>query len=507
MTIAEHVDREWRDSILPALCDYIRIPNVSVAFDPQWDEHGHMRRAVELVSGWCSSRAIAGMSLSVNELPGRTPLIVIDIPAFAGGDPDDVVLLYGHLDKQPEMVGWRDGLGPWTPVVESDRLYGRGGADDGYAAFASLVAIEAAQAAGVPHTRCVVLIEASEESGSIDLPAHLDALRDRLGTPSLVLCLDSGCLDDRRLWFTTSLRGLLGGTLRVEILREGVHSGEASGVVPSSFRIIRQLLDRIEDSATGRILLPELHVKIPEDRRHQAAETGTEFHIEHDFPFVDGARPMTDGSAEQLLARTWTPTLSITGVDGIPSVASAGNVLRPGTALQLSLRIPPTCDPDRAPRRAVRGADGRPALRGAGHVHRRGGRAGLERAVVRPVAGGGARRGLPGDVRPAGAHVRRGRDDPVHGDARGDVPGRAVRRHRRARPGQQRPRPQRVPRPRRGTAHHRCPGHGPRRPRPTGPLTARAALVRPTRRGQRAVTTTLTGAATGPAASDAALAW
>ena len=348
MTIAEHVDREWRDSILPALCDYIRIPNVSVAFDPQWDEHGHMHRAVELVSAWCSSRAIAGMSLSVNELPGRTPLIVIDIPAFAGGDPDDVVLLYGHLDKQPEMVGWRDGFGPWTPVVERDRLYGRGGADDGYAAFASLVAIEAAQAAGVPHTRCVVLIEASEESGSIDLPAHLDGLRDSLGTPSLVLCLDSGCLDDRRLWFTTSLRGLLGGTLRVEILREGVHSGEASGVVPSSFRIIRQLLDRIEDSATGRILLPELHVKIPEDRRHQAAETGTEFHIEHDFPFVDGARPMTDGSAEQLLARTWTPTLSITGVDGIPSVASAGNVLRPGTALQLSLRIPPTCDPDRA---------------------------------------------------------------------------------------------------------------------------------------------------------------
>jgi len=350
-SLTEHVDREWDGSILPALSDYIRIPNVSVAFDPQWDEHGHMRRAVELVSNWCEQRDIAGMTLNVNELDGRTPLIVIDVPAFAGGnpnDPDDVVLLYGHLDKQPEMVGWREGLGPWTPVVEGDRLYGRGGADDGYSAFASLLAIEAAQAEGLAHARCVVLIEASEESGSIDLPAHLAVLRDRLGTPSLVLCLDSGCLDDQRLWFTTSLRGLVGGTLRVDILREGVHSGEASGVVPSSFRIARELLDRLEDSTSGRILLPELHVEIPEDRQRQAVETGAEFHIEDDFPWVDGARPMTDGSAEQLLARTWRPTLSVTGVGGIPPIASAGNVLRPTTALALSLRIPPTCDPDRA---------------------------------------------------------------------------------------------------------------------------------------------------------------
>jgi acetylornithine deacetylase/succinyl-diaminopimelate desuccinylase-like protein len=351
VSLTEHVDREWAASILPTLAEYIAIPNVSVAFDPQWDEHGHMRRAVELVSAWCSERRIAGMTLEVNELDGRTPLIVIDVPAFAGGnpaDPDDVVLLYGHLDKQPEMVGWREGLGPWTPVIENGRLYGRGGADDGYAAFASLLAIEAAQAEGLPHTRCIVLIEASEESGSIDLPAHLRSLEGRIATPSLVLCLDSGCLDDRRLWFTTSLRGLVGGTLRVDILREGVHSGEASGVVPSSLRILRQLLDRIEDSATGRILVPEMHVEIPADRREQAEETGEEFHIAEDFPFVDGARPMTDGPAEQLLARTWRPTLSVTGMDGIPPVASAGNVLRPTTAVQLSFRIPPTCDPDRA---------------------------------------------------------------------------------------------------------------------------------------------------------------
>jgi acetylornithine deacetylase/succinyl-diaminopimelate desuccinylase-like protein len=277
-------------------------------------------------------------------LPGRTPVILMEIPAFGSGSPDDTVLLYGHLDKQPEMTGWRDDLGPWKPVLEGDRLYGRGGADDGYAAFASLLAIEAAQANGMSHTRCVVLIEASEESGSPDLPAYLDNLSVRIGTPSLVLCLDSGCLDLERLWVTTSLRGLAAGTLRVQILTEGVHSGEASGVVPSSFRICRELLDRIEDSFDGRILLSPLHVEIPADRRRQAADTAAEFPIGGHFPFVPGAEPMVADPVEQLLARTWYPTLSVTGVDGIPPVESAGNVLRPHTALHLSVRLPPTCD-------------------------------------------------------------------------------------------------------------------------------------------------------------------
>lgn len=350
MTISfdEHIAQEWAESIVPALREYIAIPNVSQAFDARWHEQGHMATAVELVRHWCATRSITGMHIEVRELPGRSPLLLIDVPAANGGVDDDVVLLYGHLDKQPEMTGWRDGLGPWTPVVEGDRLYGRGGADDGYAAFASLLAIEATQAAGLPHNRCVVLIEASEESGSPDLPAHLEALGDRLGTPTLVLCLDSGCLDYERLWVTTSLRGLVAGQLRVDILTEGVHSGSASGVVPSTFRIVRQLLDRIEDSSSGRILLPELHVEIPADRRRQAADTATEFPIGSHFPWVAGARPMTDDPAEQLLATTWHPTLSVTGVDGIPPVDRAGNVLRPHTALQLSFRLPPTCDPEAA---------------------------------------------------------------------------------------------------------------------------------------------------------------
>ncbi|MGZ4764522.1 MAG: M20/M25/M40 family metallo-hydrolase, partial [Ilumatobacteraceae bacterium] len=347
-TLTTHIDHVWDDDIVPALHDYIAIPNVSVLFDPQWREHGHMDRAVELIRAWCAGRAIAGLVVEVHELPGLTPVILMEIPAFGTGSHDDTVLLYGHLDKQPEMTGWRDDLGPWKPVLDGDRLYGRGGADDGYAAFASLLAIEAAQANGMSHTSCVVLIEASEESGSPDLPAYLQALQARIGTPSLVLCLDSGCLDLERLWVTTSLRGLAAGTLRVQILTEGVHSGEASGLVPSTFRICREILDRIEDSFDGRILLSPLHVDIPPDRRRQAAETAAEFPIGGHFPFVAGAEPMVADPVEQLLARTWYPALSVTGVDGMPPVESAGNVLRPYTALQLSLRLPPTCDHEAA---------------------------------------------------------------------------------------------------------------------------------------------------------------
>ena len=349
-TISAHVDEVWERDVLPSLMDYIAIPCVSVHFDPQWREHGHLDRAIELIRTWCAARSIDGLTIEVVELPGRTPVIVAEVPAFRPDlltvAADDTVLLYGHCDKQPEMTGWRDDLGAWKPVLEGSRLYGRGGADDGYAAFAALLAIESAQLAGLPHARCIVLIEAAEESGSPDLPVYIEEMRGRIGTPTLVVCLDSGCLDDRRLWVTTSLRGLAAGTLRVDVLREGVHSGEASGVVPSTFRIIRQLLDRIEDAETGRVLLPRLHVDIPADRRAQIEETASEFHIGDHFPWVHGVQPMETEPVEQLLSQTWRPTVSYIGSEGMPEVAKAGNVLRPSTSLQVSVRLPPTCDPD-----------------------------------------------------------------------------------------------------------------------------------------------------------------
>ena len=271
--IERFVAAKWDDEIVPQLVEYIRIPNKSPMFDADWAQHGYMDEAVDADGeAGRGRRPIAGMQVEVVRLEGRTPLIFIDIPAANGGSDDDCVLLYGHLDKQPEMTGWDDGLGPWKPVIKGDRLYGRGGADDGYAIFGSLTAILALQEQGVPHARCVVLIEACEESGSYDLPAYIDHLAERIGKPSLVVCLDSGCGNYDQLWCTTSLRGLAGGNFTVEVLSEGVHSGDASGIVPSSFRMLRQLLSRIEDEKTGRILLEGLHVEIPAERLAQAKE-------------------------------------------------------------------------------------------------------------------------------------------------------------------------------------------------------------------------------------------
>jgi len=305
-----------------------------------------MEQAVTLIADWCRARPIEGLTVEVVRLEGRTPLIYMEIP----GALDDTVLLYGHLDKQPEMVGWSEGLEPWKPVIRGERLYGRGGADDGYSAFASLTAIEALQKQGVPHARCVVIIEACEESGSFDLPYYIDELADRIGSPDLVVCLDSGCGNYDQLWMTTSLRGNLVVNLKVDVLEEGVHSGDASGIVPSSFRVIRDLLSRIENAETGEVLVDAMHVEIPQARIEQAkvaasvlgAETYTK------FPFVEGMRPAADDHAELILNRTWRPALAITGVKGMPSIKDAGNVLRPTTSLKLSLRLPPTCDPAQA---------------------------------------------------------------------------------------------------------------------------------------------------------------
>ena len=279
-------------------------------------------------------------------LPGRTPLIYMEIP----GDVDATVLLYGHLDKQPEMTGWRDGLGPWEPVINGDRLYGRGGADDGYAAFASLAAIQVLQDQGIPHARCVVIIEACEESSSYDLPFYIEALSERIGDPDLVICLDSGAGNYDQLWCTTSLRGLVGGTLRVEILSEGVHSGDASGIVPSTFRVARALVARLEDQETGAILPAELHVDIPPQRVAQAAVASEVLadQVYAKFPFLDGVLPVAGERDELILNRTWRPALEVTGAEGIPPLDNAGNVLRPVTAFKLSLRIPPTLEAERA---------------------------------------------------------------------------------------------------------------------------------------------------------------
>lgn len=340
--LASSVDRLWQESIVPTLEQYIRIPNQSPLFDPDWKRNGHMNRAVALACKWVDDQKVPGLRIEVLEAGGRTPLVFLEVE----GDEASTVLMYGHLDKQPEMVGWDKGLGPWTPVLRDGRLYGRGGADDGYAIFAAVGAIKALKAQNVAHSRIVVIIECCEESGSVDLPAYIEMLSDRIGTPRLVICLDSGCGNYEQLWMTTSLRGSIVGNLTVEVLTEGVHSGDASGIVPSSFRILRILLDRLEDARTGAILPSWLHKDVPPSRLAEMKETarilGDEIH--NKFPFVEGMRPAADDNLELVMNRTWRPALAYTGQEGMPDLVQGGNVLRPKTSLKLSLRIPPILD-------------------------------------------------------------------------------------------------------------------------------------------------------------------
>jgi acetylornithine deacetylase/succinyl-diaminopimelate desuccinylase-like protein len=338
----QQTQEAFEKSIVPRLCDYIRIPNKSPLFDAAWQEHGYMDRAAELLAAWCREQPIEGLRVEILRAAGRTPVLLCEIPGQGG----DTVLLYGHMDKQPEFTGWSSGLSPWEPVLRDGRLYGRGGADDGYAVFSSLTAIRLLQQQGIPHARCVVLIEACEESGSYDLPYYVDLLAPRIGTPGLVVCLDAECGNYDQLWSTTSLRGNLVGTLSVEVLTEGVHSGAGTGIAPSAFRIARALLARIEDQNTGDLLLEELMVPVPAERIAQAramtAVLGDEIYSK--LPFAPGVRALSDSPLDLAIGNTWKPTLAVTGAAGLPAIENAGNVLLPRIDLKLSLRLPPTAD-------------------------------------------------------------------------------------------------------------------------------------------------------------------
>ncbi|MDE2418637.1 MAG: M20/M25/M40 family metallo-hydrolase [Burkholderiales bacterium] len=344
------VSSAWDDSIVPQLKDYIAIPAKSPMFDANWQANGYIDTVVRNTAAWIAAQKVSGLTLEVIRLEGRTPVLFFEVAATQS-QSTQTVLMYGHLDKQPEFSGWRNDLGPWTPKMEDGRLYGRGGADDGYAAYAAIAAIQALTTQNAAHPRIVGLIETCEESGSYDLLPYIDALKVRLGDVGLVVCLDSGAGNYDQLWLTSSLRGMASGVLKVEILTEGVHSGDASGLVPSSFRIMRQVLDRLEDSATGRLLPASFHCEVPAERLTQARATaailGEEIYRRFPWAHYDCggstafALPTTTDPLEALLNRTWKPTLSVTGADGFPTLGNAGNVLRPYTAFKLSLRLPP----------------------------------------------------------------------------------------------------------------------------------------------------------------------
>ncbi|TXS07416.1 M20/M25/M40 family metallo-hydrolase [Streptomyces sp. col6] len=343
--VREFCDAQWETEVLPLVRDHIRVPAVSPAYDPEWEARGHLDRAVDAAAAWLRAVPLPGLRTEVLRAPGRTPLVFFEVPG-EGARSEEVVLFYGHLDKQPEGDGWSGGRTAWEPSFDGTRLYGRGGADDGYALPASLTAIRALAGQGAARPRCVGVFEAGEESGSPDLDHWFAVLAGRIGEVGLVVCLDSGAGDYERLWLVTSLRGACGGTLDVRVLGDGAHSGDAGGVVPSSFRVLRQVLDRLEDSATGTLRPAVLHAEVPPDRREQtrAAAALLGDGVRERFDWYEGTSAVAADPGELLLNRAWRPSLEVTGADGLPPVGSAGNVLRPHTRVKLTLRLPPTVD-------------------------------------------------------------------------------------------------------------------------------------------------------------------
>lgn len=340
----QFIDKFWDTNIIPKLSEFISIPCKTPALDPDWQKNKYLQKAADLVTDWIKKQNIPDTKVQILQIPDKTPFVYVEIP----GQSDKTVLFYGHLDKMPETEGWQEGLGPWQPVLKNDRLYGRGGVDDGYAAFTPIAAIQALRDQNIPHARCVMLLEACEECGSPDFAAYLKLLESQIGTPELVICIDAGGDNYDQLWCTTSLRGIVEGSLRVEILSKGLHSGSFSGIVPSTFRIMRQLLSRIENENTGEILVKDFYVDIPEERLNQTKQLAKILgdKVYKNIPFVAGAQPVNTDIAELLLNKTWRPTLSIIGAEGLPLPKDAGNVLRPMTSFTLSVRIPPNRQPE-----------------------------------------------------------------------------------------------------------------------------------------------------------------
>ena len=332
----------WEEQIIDSLSDYIRIPNKSPMFDPDWKANGYMDDAIAHVTEWVESQQVPNLKLSLHELESRTPTLLLEYP----GEIDETVLIYGHIDKQPEFSGWYEDLEPWLPVRKTDKLYGRGGADDGYAIYSAISALKSLIAQNAELPRVVILIEASEESGSPDLPVYMEQLSEDIGTPSLVIALDSTCGNYDQLWITTSLRGMLIGELKVQVLEQGAHSGAAGGIVGSSFRLLRQLISRVEDENTGEILPSFLNEQIPDSRRREAEKAGEVLgdDLKTMYTYAGDSGPISEDATELILNNTWLASMEVTGIDGIPDLANAGNVLRPHTTAKIALRLPPTTD-------------------------------------------------------------------------------------------------------------------------------------------------------------------
>ena len=340
--VKEHVEQQWDSTIVTTLSDYIRIPNQSPDFDPEWASNGLMMKAFKVLMAWLEKQPLKDAKWELVDEEKRTPFLIVEVQPSPGDTTGKTALMYGHMDKQPPLLPWAEGLHPYEPVLRDGKLYGRGGADDGYALCAAVTAVIGLQQQGIPHGRIVIVIEACEESSSLDLPYYIEKFKSTIGTVDLVVCLDSGAANYDQLWVTTSLRGVIGGILTVEALHEGMHSGISGGVVPDSFNIIRTLVDRVEDSSTGFIKLQELHCEVPQQTREELSALEA-IDFRSSFAALEGVALQGGDAAsntELAIRNFWKPCLTVTGAD-LPAPETAGNVVRKSASVKLSVRLPP----------------------------------------------------------------------------------------------------------------------------------------------------------------------
>ncbi len=337
----EEAKKDFDNEILPALEEFVRIDNLSPSFDPNWETNGKAEKAGMHLINWAKSQGIKGLKAELYKEPGKTHMVFIEIESQG---IDKTILLYGHFDKQPALGEWAEGLYPNKPVLKDGLLYGRGASDDGYALFAFIESIKLIQNQNLKHGKIIITLESGEESGSADLVPLLISLKDRIGNPDLMVCMDSGCKDYSSFWLTTSLRGAANFELEIQCLKEDVHSGEGSGVAPDSFTILRMLLDRLEDSKTSKVIVP-INVEIPKYRIEDAKKLGDylkEKTVNDLIKLEDGVKPLSEDYQEAILNNTWRPSITIIGLTGLPKAEGASNVLRKNLKATISIRLPPT---------------------------------------------------------------------------------------------------------------------------------------------------------------------
>ena len=347
-TIEDFLNKEYKDTVIPTIEEFIKIENQSRAFDPQWETNGWNEKVCKFAVDFAKKIGVECKTLIIDEEKGKTPVVVLvaEPETFESN-----ILMYGHLDKQPPLTEeWTDGLKPYVPITRDGKLYGRGGADDGYAFFTSALILKALQKFKLLKSRVVLFFETDEESGSKDLIYFLEKNKNHVGNPDLVICLDSGCADYNHMCLTTTLRGVMNFRVKVEVLKNGVHSGMGSGIVPDSFRIGRKIIEQIEVSDNGQLLLEDFYTNIPDDKYKEACDLVKSVggKVDFQFPFLDGVHPTVEDGLKQYLNRNWMPQLTLIAMDGVPNVKNAGNVLRPFTTFGFSMRLPPNLPKEKA---------------------------------------------------------------------------------------------------------------------------------------------------------------